>query len=429
MTSEGQISATLMLSKGQFFRLDSLVTEGFVRLTPYFLQQYLDLRKGEPLNRAKLARVSARLAALPFLQERRPLTLSFRENGTAWVNLLLDPKRASRWDFLVGVLPSTLPDGSQNFTVSFNGNADFHNLLGKGERIFANFENLRPQSPRLNLKFTYPYLFKTPLGFEGSFDLYKRDTQYLETHSDLGVQFLLGGNDFIKVFWNRYAANNLIINSLQIISDKKLPTTLDVTTDNFGIELAQQKLDYRFNPRRGWAFILRGSAGVRKVRKNADILNLEDSNDPTFDFSALYDTVSLRNFQYKIYSKSDFYAPIARRSTVRFGLQLGGIFTAEPISLNEQYRIGGTRILRGFNEEAIFATRYAVGTLEYRLLIGRNSYLFAFTDGGFVSDITRAGSRADMPVGFGAGIVFETKVGLFGFTLAAGKEQDVGVDF
>ena len=146
-------------------------------------------------------------------------------------------------------------------------------------------------------------------------------------------------------------------------------------------------------------------------------------NNAGFNFSKLYDTVTLTSFQYKIDTKTDFFLPVFKRCALKLGLQSGWLFTTTPISLNEQYRIGGNRLLRGFNEESIFATQYIVGALEFRLLIGRNSYLYAFIDAAYVANITRNASQFDTPSSFGAGIVFETKVGLFGFTLAAGREK------
>jgi outer membrane protein assembly factor BamA len=424
----GQISAALMLQTGSLFTFDTLKIEGFAHIKPSFLHQYLDIKKGAVFNRSKILDVSSRLAELTFLLARQKPTVTFKENNTASVNLLLDTKKASQWDFLVGILPNTNVDGSQKFTITFNGHADFHNILGMGERFFANFENLRPQSPRLNLKTTLPYLLNTPFGFDGAFDLYKRDSLYLESHLTLGTQYFLGNNNNLKLFWNRYKANNLIINKLQVISSKKLPSTLDVSSQNFGLEWSQSRLDYRFNPRKGYTFLLRGSAGIRQVRKNLDIVSLKDPNDALFNFTKLYDTLDLTSFQYKIETHYHFYVPVFKRSTVKIGLQTAWLFTSSPISLNEQYRIGGHQLLRGFNEESIFATQYAIGTLEYRLHIGLNSYLYAFTDMGFVADVSHLTKRFDTPLGFGAGITFETKVGLFGFTLAAGRENGNPID-
>jgi outer membrane protein assembly factor BamA len=427
--NEGKMSATLMMQTGEVFRFDTLNTEGLARVSPKFLQNYLSLKKGELFNRSKVLSISQRIAELPFLQERKKPTVSFLEDRTAVLNLFLDPKKASKWDFMVGVLPNTTPSGDQKFTISLNGNVDFHNLLGLGERIFANYESFRPESPRFNVKLAYPYILNLPFGFDGSFDLYKRDSAYLETNLNLGAQYLLGGNDYLKLFWNQYNSNNLIINKLQIISNKRLPNTLDVETNTIGLEFLKQRLDYRFNPRRGWSVLLRGGAGVREVSKNADILNLKDPNDATYNFAKLYDTVSVKSFQYVVDSKIEYYIPFQKRAAIKIGMTSGLKFTSAPIALNEQYRIGGNKILRGFDEESVFATRYVIGTLEYRLLIGRNSYFYLFGDAGYVENVTRTAQVYDNPLGLGGGITFETGVGLFGVSLAVGKQLDNAFDF
>jgi outer membrane protein assembly factor BamA len=429
VAKNGDVSAALMMQTGAVFVIDSIRTEGSAKINLAFLQNYLDLRKGMIFSRAKVLKISQRLAELPYLTEKKRPSVSFTEIKTARLTLFLDNKKASQWDFLVGVQPTTTAEGTQKFLVTFNGKADFQNVLGRGERLFLNFENVRPESPRLNVKITYPFILNLPFGFDGAFDLYKRDTTYLETRTNIGGQYMLGGSDYIKIFWQNYKANNLLINDLQIISTKKLPPTLDVTTNMLGIEWQRQTLDYRFNPRRGFLGILRGSAGIRQVYRNNDILALTDPNNPKFDFSKLYDTITFRSFQYRIDLKADVFVPIQKRATLKMGITSGILLTPSPISQNEQYRLGGSRLLRGFDEESLFATRYAVGTLEYRLLIGRNSYLYAFGDAGYIQNLTQTSRSFDTPIGMGAGITFETRVGLFGVSLAIGKRAGNPFDF
>ena len=77
---------------------------------------------------------------------------------------------------------------------------------------------------------------------------------------------------------------------------------------------------------------------------------------------------------------------------------------------------------------SVFATRYVVGTLEWRVLLGRNSYFYLFGDAGYVSNVTRTTRIYDYPLGFGGGITFETSVGLFGVSFAVGKQQNTSFD-
>jgi len=80
--------------------------------------------------------------------------------------------------------------------------------------------------------------------------------------------------------------------------------------------------------------------------------------------------------------------------------------------------------LRGFDEESIFASEYAVLTTEYRYLIGLNSYLFTFIDAGWAGDRSNGAHTNNAFLGAGAGMAFETKAGIFNISYAAGKRDD-----
>jgi outer membrane protein assembly factor BamA len=233
----------------------------------------------------------------------------------------------------------------------------------------------------------------------------------------------------LKGFWESTNLYNLTINEKHIIETRQLPDRLDVNINAFGFEYRQQRLDYAINPRRGWSATLRASAGLRQIRQNTSIITLKDPFMPDFDFTHLYDTISRQSYQYKINTNLEYYVSFLQRSVLKMGLQSGLIFTSSPIAVNEQYRIGGAKVLRGFDELSIFATRYLVSTLEYRLLLGKNNYLYTFCDIGAVENKTRNTQKSDIPIGFGGGLTFETPVGLFGFGLGVGREQGNEIDF
>jgi hypothetical protein len=64
-----------------------------------------------------------------------------------------------------------------------------------------------------------------------------------------------------------------------------------------------------------------------------------------------------------------------------------------------------------------------VGTAEWRLLIGQNSFLAAFADWGYLENITARTRVFLRPLGFGAGLNFETRAGIFGINMAVGRRD------
>ncbi|MEO6758038.1 MAG: BamA/TamA family outer membrane protein, partial [Saprospiraceae bacterium] len=171
--------------------------------------------------------------------------------------------------------------------------------------------------------------------------------------------------------------------------------------------------------------ILKTVAGFNTVQRNSQIESLRDPDDPDFKFSSLYDTIAGRVARFRLEAQTAVYVPVLARSTLKIGLRGGGIFSQKKVFANEQYRLGGTKLLRGFDEESLFATRFAVATAEFRLLIGPNSYLSAFGDYGYLENITNRVRAFLRPLGLGVGLNFETKAGIFGISLAAGR-RDVG---
>jgi len=110
---------------------------------------------------------------------------------------------------------------------------------------------------------------------------------------------------------------------------------------------------------------------------------------------------------------------------VQSGLKLA----QEDLFLNELYRLGGSKQLRGFDEQTVFSDIYNILTLEYRLLLGENSYLAAFGDYGFVRNDLLDTNKWDNPIGIGAGLNFETGAGIFGISTAVGKTREIPFNF
>ncbi len=427
---EGKMSAQLMMNKSKLVTMDGANIIGDANLSKTYLENYLGIKKGSLYNKARVKKIRSRIKELPFVREVQNATITFR--GTrAVTNLFLEKKKASRFDILIGLLPNNavqVPGGPEvrQFLLTGTIDIDMQNQLGLGEKFLVEFQQLRPETQELNVNFTYPYVLNFPFGVDIDFELFKRDTTSLDVVFDFGIQYLLEGGNYVKAFWNNTTSNILTIDETAIRSSRRLPANLDFTNASFGLEYYLQKLDYRLNPRSGWELLLRGDAGIKKIKKNNSILDIEDTS---VDYALAYDTLKLRTFQYRLALNAAYFQPVLSRGAVKLGVNSGWFISENPIYQNEQYRIGGNRLLRGFDEKSIFATRYAIGTLEYRLLIGQNSYLYAFTDYGYVENITSTQRDFDRPFGFGAGLTFETKVGLFGFSLALGRQQGNPVDF
>ena len=103
---------------------------------------------------------------------------------------------------------------------------------------------------------------------------------------------------------------------------------------------------------------------------------------------------------------------------------MAGWFQSPNTFRNELFQIGGYKLLRGFDEESIFSSAFGVGTVEYRYLLGQNSFLSAFMDYGLSTNNSLEVKANNNFLGAGVGMAFETKAGIFNITYAAGKRDD-----
>lgn len=427
MEENGGINAVLRLDRGRFFVLNDLKTVGDVKLPAAYLANYLGVKPGSPYNREQVLHLREQLRSLVFVESTGNPTVTFSsgkpgQEGLATVNLFLKKKKASRFDFVIGLLPrSDNNDGRLLLTGSLS--AAFQNALNYGERLSVEFERLKPETQRLDVQAGVPYLFGSPFGAEGRLQIFRRDSTWVDALGDLGVSYLFAGGDYVKLLWENRSSALQKVDTQNVIDTRRLPPNLDYRQNGYGLEVGFNRLDYRFNPRRGWSLQIRSLAGFNTVKRNNQIENLNDPDDPAFDFASLYDTVAERRTRYRLEGRAELYLPLFQRTTFKLGVRGGGIFSEKPVYNNEQYRLGGNKLLRGFDEESLFATRYVVSTAELRLLLGLNSYLAAFADYGYIENLTNAARVFLRPLGLGAGLTFETQAGIFGISLAAGKRD------
>ena len=417
---KGILSAQLFLDKKSLIKLDTFDIKGNVRISQTYLSFYLGLQEGDLFSREKILNIKNRLRELPFLKLKKDPYVSFLY-GKAKIHLTLEKKNASRFDFLIGVLPNKQEKGKLLITGALE--AEFHNQFGKAERIYFQFEQLRPQTQQIELQFSYPYVLNLPFGADAQFELYKRDTNFIDVKYELGLKYHFEGNNYLKAFAGSHTSTLLSVDTLKVLASQKLPDTLDISRNNFGLEYVFERLNYRFNPQKGFTSTLRAGAGIRVLKRNAQIEKI--------GLGELYDALENRSFQYRIEGQVAYYWPLGKTSTIKTALEAGVILSNEKPFANEQYRIGGNRLLRGFDEESVFASNFVVSTLEYRLLLDRNSYLYLFGDLARVDaeTIKSEEETINFPYGFGAGISFETKAGIFGVSLAFGTQKGNPIDF
>ncbi len=420
---EAQFSGEIEIEKGPYILMDTFNLFGLNLINPKFLYNYLEITPGDPYDASKILKVKNRINNLPFLKLSEDPTITFLP-GKAMLNIKLETINASRFDFIIGVLPNS--NAARPYTISGDINFQIQNKFQQGEQLAIKFERLKPETQKMDIQFQYPYLLGLPFGIDSEFNFFRNENQNRDVNFSFGVLYQLGANRFLKAFWNRNTSRLIEINTLSLLSTRKLPSSLDIAVNNFGIQSQWQELDYRFNPRSGYQVVMRGTAGTKTIIPNNNIISL--SNEQV-NFQTAYDTLDLSTYQFKADVDLQYFFPLFKRSTILTKVAGSKIFSKQSVFRNEYSRIGGNQILRGFDEESIWAEFYVVGTLEYRLLLTRNSFVSTFFDYSIRQNKYETGFEWDNPYGLGAGFSLETGAGIFGISVAVGSQKGNALDF
>ena len=407
--NKSQVKALVKIEKNVFVKLDSLISEGTGKVSQKFLLRYLGIKNGMPYSAEVFSNVSKKIRQLPFVTEKKAPVIQLTDKQNK-LFLFLEKKTASQFDGIVGILPS------ENGKTIFTGDLKIklvNSILKTGETFDINWRRLQTQTQDLKATVIYPYIAGLPIGVDYNIKIYKKDTTFLDVNNGLGLNYYFSGLNYLKAFYKQRNANLITTKGLENIT--VLPEYADVITQAYGLGVFIEKLDYRFNPKKGISVSAQGAVGSRQIRKNPKINDLA------------YSTISLKTSQYQFEGNIAGYINIKKNHVVKLASQFGSVF-GNTIYKNELFRIGGLRTLRGFDEESIYASSFVIPTIEYRFLFEKNSNIFVFAEGAWYENANVSGYTNDTPMSLGAGINFETKAGIFNLSYALGKQYGAGFD-
>jgi outer membrane protein assembly factor BamA len=255
------------------------------------------------------------------------------------------------------------------------------NIAGTGREATANYQRLAETSLDAGAEYYEPWiggvdLFARPEGSYRERVRYRKAATELSlgTHPALDLTVAAGGG--LDRVWEENASRKIKVFAWAEYDSR----------------------DYFDNPRRGWTARARAELGVKH-----------------------YLADGFRERVPRLEADVWRFWPLARDQVLAARLR-GEAFVARRSAVDEYFPLGGHADLRGFREEQFFTDRQTLGTVEYRYLTGRDSWVFLFADGAYRHLAAEAVFQEGAELGFGAGFRAKTPVGIYGvdYGLAAG---------
>lgn len=389
-------SVQLKIRKGPQVKWKKINISGDLKLSRALILTLIEIREGDLYSEEKFQKAQVKLSQMAYLSLSQAPQVAFYPDG-AELFLYLTKRESSSANGILGMQPN------ENGRVVFTGDIQLRleNVLSAGEQFHLVWRSLMPQTPQLNVGLSFPFLFKTKFGTEGKFHLYKRDTTFLEVKGNFGLRYFLGGNNFVRGFYS--FENSSLLNGA--VNNPLFADGVSVRINGYGLGFERQVLDYFPNPRSGMRMDFQTVFGSRRT------FPIDDNN---------FSVPGSKSNVFRSFLELDYFIPVGKRSTVRLG-GLAQFYYADTIYANEQIRFGGLKSLRGFDEEQLLATSMARISVEYRFLLDQNSHLLLFFDQAIYENRTRSYYR-DTPFGFGAGMSFGTKAGIFSLVYGLGSQ-------
>jgi hypothetical protein len=380
----------LDINKNKYFTWGEIINRGDYILPDRLSGILLGIKKNSPYSENDKNNISSHISKHSYLEESQPFEILFN-NTSVDIYLYLKSKPISSASGTIGLQQNTNNNG---YTLIGDFRLKLVNLLKYAENLDINWKNLQNNSQSLKSSLSLPSILRTPFGTELQFQLFKRDTSFLELKSAISAQYLLNNGSTFKINYKHLSSS--VLNTS--ISDMSIG---NVSSNYYGFSLQKSKIDYLPCPTKGFLIYADISLGIR---------NTEDK---------LLSRTRVENTS-KTEININYYLSITKRNIIKL-IQSTEIFSAPSYFQNELIRFGGLNSQRGFREEELRSTSRIFGSIEYRFLLDKNSYLFLFYDQSWYENKI-ATTKRDTPFGLGSGLSFGTDIGIFSISYGIGKQ-------
>ena len=339
-----QLTFNYEINKGPMVYVDSVINPEMEEKQLKLLKKIINIKSGSLFDISKIQQVETLISKVNYIKSLRPPAYEFI-NDKAIIYTYLKMKSFNNINGIIGIQPDN------NGTIQFTGNVslDLNNNLNFGENFQFKWRRMFNASQNLITSFSVPYLFSSNFQINGNLNMIKKDTSFFNFDADIDLSYIFGVNSQIGI-----TANRLLSTNIQQVEYNY------TSTNNFGFFLQQNQLNNNLNPSRGW-------------KLNAAILT---GTKQTF-FNSNDDMVRTPNLSINI--DYEHYLKIKNRVSLKLKAKVNSI-SNDQLYENELTRIGGYNSIRGFDEESIWVSSYAINTTELRYLLDNESSVFIFND-------------------------------------------------
>lgn len=385
------IAANLFLDEGAVRQVDSIAVKGYEKFPKSFLKHYAGIKKGKPFNRIRLNKQNDVLNSLGFVNTLKAPEVLFRKEKTT-VFFYLEKRNHNLFDGILGFATN-----EETNRLQFNGylNLELNNNLNFGEQLLVNYKADGNEQQNFRARTKLPYLFGSPLGAELELKIFKRDSTFVTTDQIARATYQITPPSSAYVGYKASESSNLLDEALAGNAVEDYAAKFFIS----GLQFVKTQNDLLFPAKTNIA--LDAEFGTREFSSNK-----EDQTRLSLWAATIFEL----NYNNSIFIQNNT-----------------SVILSDTFLTNELYRFGGINSIRGFNENSIDATLFAVINTEYRYRFSQGFYLHSIIDVGyFENEINQLEQQL---YSFGIGLGLLTKTGLLKFSFANGIFENQNFNF
>ncbi len=397
----------LKAERGIYCKIDRIEIDGNLSTKDYVILRELRLNTGQEYSQRIIDKIPEKLNRLGFFEPVGQPEFFLNSKNEGVLRIKVKEKQTNNFDGIIGYIPPTTPGTSGYLTGLVN--ISLRNIFGTGRAAAIRWQQYDIYSQDLEIKYLEPWLFSYPFNFTASLFQRKQDSTYVQRKIEGSLEYLATENISASVFLSTEAV-------IPTENGSTLFTVFNSTSVTTGVNITIDTRDDPYSPTQGILFENSYSFSRKKI------------NGPQqFITSGVSTNVNLQRLTLDL---SGYYE-LFPKQVIALGLhgrELRGSF----FEVSDLFRLGGANTLRGYREDQFLGNRVTWTNLEYRLLLTRRTFGFAFFDTGYY--LRNADPQNNIPksegfkIGYGVGFNVETSLGVLrvSFALAKGDSFSQG---
>jgi outer membrane protein insertion porin family len=393
------------IRRGEKRSIDKIEIRGNTSTKDYVIIRELRIIQGEEYSQENINELPKRLNRLRFFQPVNipQYYINSRNEGILLIEVV--EKQTNNFDGIIGYIPGG--KSNQKGYVTGLVNVVLRNLFGTGRSAAIRWQKLDRFSQELELKYLEPWLFGFPFNINGTLFQRKQDTTYVHRKLEVSLEYL---------------ATEDISAALLLGTESVIPTQTESNINRIfnstlltsGLNVKYDTRDDPYSPTEGILFLSSYSFSRKKINGPEQLLTPETKRSVNLQRLTL-------NF--------DWYLMLFSRQVIALGLN-GKELRGDLLEDSDLFRLGGTNTLRGYREDQFLGSRIFWSNFEYRFLLTRRTFAFAFFDTGYYlrndDDARNIAKSEAFNIGYGIGLNIETGLGVLGVSFALAKGDSFG---